>query len=195
MYDLVRVIHHFVHQCQGVSLEYVIGGLLVCDIAVIAYLICSNRLKSRLVRRRLRDIVVLVCFVYWLGVVVDVTLLQRIGTEHATGFEFVPFEWLSEDDHNRFSAMVLDIFNMILFVPLSALLSQVQIGAARRIPLLSIFVFGCLGSIFVEIAQVLLGLGIFETEDLICNVLGVVIGLLPSALHRRMSGRRVCLLG
>ena len=72
--------------------------------------------------------------------------------------------------------------NLVLFIPFGFLLC----GATKRTHTVRILLVGFLLSLLIEICQLLLRLGWFETDDILHNTLGTLLGI---RLYRWMVGR------
>ena len=70
--------------------------------------------------------------------------------------------------------------NLVLFMPFGFLLC----GATKRTHTVRILLVGFLLSLLIEICQLLLRFGWFETDDILHNTLGTLLGI---RLYRRMS--------
>ncbi|MCH5210472.1 MAG: VanZ family protein [Oscillospiraceae bacterium] len=61
--------------------------------------------------------------------------------------------------------------NIVWFVPFGFLLKRLT-----RLPVIKIIFFGFLLSLFIETMQFIFGVGVSETDDLILNTIGVIVG-------------------
>ena len=61
--------------------------------------------------------------------------------------------------------------NIIWFVPFGFLLKRLT-----RLSIIKIILFGFLLSLFIETMQFIFGVGVSETDDLILNTIGVIVG-------------------
>lgn len=112
-----------------------------------------------------------------------VTILSReigIGSE----LSLVPFSsWINYFKGNNDEFLRTNIFNMLLFMPFGASLYAVRYTRSSFKGLLMITsVSAMLLSVSVELGQWFLQCGEVETDDVIHNVLGAVIGVLLAKL-------------
>lgn len=70
------------------------------------------------------------------------------------------------------SLFIERFFNIVLFLPIGALLFLLQ----NSHKMLHTFLFGLLFSSFIEVMQYVFNKGVADIEDVICNVLGVMLG-------------------
>ena len=88
----------------------------------------------------------------------------EVGTE-VTGL----FAWFMNDA----SPVVSMVLNVLLYVPMGYLLPVLQPKFSRK----HVIAIGCLCSVATEIAQYILAMGWCETDDVIHNTLGAVVGV------------------
>ena len=114
-----------------------------------------------------------------------VTLWRR--SAGLQGMELRPFHsfFAARQQPEIYRAMLMNIF---LFVPLGLSLSQLlppKWSAMRRI--FAVLLLGFALSVTIEWAQYRFSLGTAETDDVICNSLGALLGLLPILLTPQFS--------
>lgn len=115
--------------------------------------------------------------------VLAVTILSRdIGS--GSEFSLVPFSsWINYFKGNNEEFLRTNIFNMLLFMPFGASLYAVRYTRSSFKGLLMITsVSAILLSFSVELGQWFLQCGEVETDDVIHNVFGAVIGVLLAKL-------------
>lgn len=105
-------------------------------------------------------------------VVVYITVFSR--SESLAGYELIPFSSFQRAIENpeMYRSMLMNVF---LFYPLGLALPFIFKGSTAKRILLAIAV-GFTLSVMAEALQGLLSLGMLETDDVICNTLGTVIG-------------------
>lgn len=110
--------------------------------------------------------------------ILAVTILSRdIGS--GSELSLVPFSsWINYFKGNNEEFLRTNIFNMLLFMPFGASLYAVRSKISPKIILIVTSVSAMLLSILVEFGQWFLQCGEVETDDVIHNVLGAVIGAL-----------------
>lgn len=115
--------------------------------------------------------------------ILAVTILSRdIGSE--SELSLVPFNsWINYFKGNNEEFLRTNIFNMLLFMPFGASLYAVRYTRSSFKGLLMITsVSAMLLSVSVELGQWFLQCGEVETDDIIHNVLGAVLGTLLAKL-------------
>lgn len=115
------------------------------------------------------------------------TLRGRVPGEHVN--YFIPFQvlFVTEDMWQVVREAVL---NTLLFVPLGATLPFVlqRVGGKRRIwPAVAV---AAALSLTVELLQLTLQVGHFQTDDLLLNSLGCLIGTLPYGTLCRLEAKK-----
>lgn len=104
-------------------------------------------------------------------VIAAVTLLGRTGTTvNSISTIWYSFKVLLSDPISRQSIIFDMIFNVLLFVPIGALL-------CARYDIKHSMVIGSAISAIIEALQLITGRGIFEISDLLTNTLGVALGV------------------
>ncbi|MBQ9859784.1 MAG: VanZ family protein [Clostridia bacterium] len=76
------------------------------------------------------------------------------------------------------------VLNCVLFAPLGATLSFALPRWWLCLPSAAVI------SLAVEILQASLRVGYFQTDDLLCNLLGTLVGALPYLIHSALAKRR-----
>lgn len=100
------------------------------------------------------------------------TVFSRSGTDVETNF--VPFSSFERAVANSeiYRSMLMNVF---LFLPLGLALPFVIKGRATKKILVSALI-GFMLSVTIETIQLFYSLGMVETDDVICNTLGILIG-------------------
>ena len=78
-----------------------------------------------------------------------------------------------------------NIYNVLFFIPYGILLS-IQL---RNLSLVKIIAVGCMTSVFIEILQLVTRTGCCETDDVIHNTLGFLIGVVIVMMARSILKR------
>lgn len=116
--------------------------------------------------------------------VIAATLFSRQQGEHSACF--IPFRFLWNRTRDWDTTLRPMIMNIILFVPIGIsvpFLFKNQSRLCRNT--IIVFVIMFLISAALEATQLLLRVGTFETDDILCNLLGAALGMLPyQLLHR-----------
>ena len=120
-------------------------------------------------RIRIIGIVVMIIAV---AAILYITVLSR--SESSEGADFIPFSAIerAKNEPELYRSMLMNAF---LFVPLGLSLPFVFGGSIAKRIMLTILV-GFLLSVTVESIQFFAFLGMTETDDVICNTLGTLIG-------------------
>ncbi len=107
-----------------------------------------------------------------IGAILYATILSR--GESGKGADFVPFSSFerAKIQPEMYRSMLMNVF---LFVPLGLALPFVFSGSTGKRILLTILL-GILLSVTIEAIQYFGNLGMAETDDVICNSVGTVIG-------------------
>lgn len=132
----------------------------------------------------------LILFVLWAAAVLYVTLLDR--SEGEGEILLTPFWSYREAFAPGGSRELLraNLMNVLLFLPGGLLLGELAPRHWHRQTALLALGLSLVFSGCVESLQGLFGLGIAETDDVIHNTLGGLLGSLPAALPRRRPAKR-----
>lgn len=183
---MLRFVHLTLQQFSSAHLLALFCGFFLAVGLVVAYELWQLLGSGRRWRARKNALVAALLVLYALAVA-DIVLLGR-GEERSARVALVPFLALT-DAQQRGKFLVYDALNAALFVPLTFLVSSLEFGRPRRrrsgrpafpgermsLPV------AVATSALIEVTQLLFGVGTFETEDFICNMLGALVGL---GLHR-----------
>ena len=88
------------------------------------------------------------------------------------------------------------VANILLFVPFGlsmpfVLDNRSKLGSLRRNPVVCTILAATAFSFFIELTQYVLSLGLCETDDVIFNTVGAMIGSLAFVVARRTHGKKV----
>lgn len=124
----------------------------------------------------------------YLVLLLSLTLLNRSVVDRYQ-MELAIFWSYQEILLKKNMSLIWEVFcNIILFVPWSFLFAQVFPAMKRfRWTVGSAFLF----SVFIEITQFVLKIGLFEFDDMFHNTLGAVIGYRILTLYRRQKQKGV----
>ena len=167
--------------------EVYVSAIPIAIIAMLALLIVWSVLGERFYKRmRLLGAIVAVVSV---AVILYATLFSR--SAKARGYDFIPFSSFQRavETPEMYRSMLMNVF---LFMPLGMALPFVFRGSTEKRILLTIAA-GFALSVTVEALQGLFSLGMAETDDVIINTLGTVVGscaYLLSLLWMKMSDKR-----
>lgn len=104
----------------------------------------------------------------------------EILRSHSFSYNLIPFHSYVKmfTGHSNYILEVL--FNILVFMPAGFLLPQV----CEKITWRAVFIFSFLITLSIELMQLFFKCGIFETDDIIHNVLGCLLGFL---LYKRVK--------
>lgn len=105
-------------------------------------------------------------------VIVYATVFSRSGG--ARGYDLIPFSSFQRaiEQPEMYRSMLMNVF---IFVPLGMSLVFVFRGSTFKRIMLTVLI-GFLLSVLVEALQYFFSLGLAETDDVICNTVGTLIG-------------------
>lgn len=161
-----------------------ISSILTLFVGVFIMVPLAAYMVSVLSRRRAKIswLKVSLVFVFILFIVYE-TIIRRHVTRRAH-LSLVPFSSYFRLGQSTYRKQIIS--NILVFVPFGFLLNW-----SKRIPFKKALFACCLLSLTIEIAQIIMHVGVFETDDLINNVIGGSIGYryfeLLSLLKRRFA--------
>lgn len=162
-------------------LTYCPFGIII--IGLICYFIVSLFLERIIQHIGISYINVLIFLMAFL-LILNQTVLGR--TEKSVGLRLIPFFWgeviFRQED---IRSMVM---NVLLFIPLTTYLPYVIKITSKKYRLLTVII-GSGISLCVEFAQFFFGIGLAETNDVICNTLGSLIGLIIYEIQQFMLNK------
>lgn len=152
---------------------------LLCIAVVVIVTTCRSQDDMR------RWLLVALLAEYVLIVVWSTVIRRPIGTE--AWLELMPY-WNIEDGISGRKPHVFPEYflNVVLFVPIGLLLS----GIFRDNRLSRIALTGCCMSVTIELLQLYRRCGICETDDILHNTLGTILGWIIWRGCVRLKGRR-----
>lgn len=189
LYFVLQVFHHFIVETRGINLLVYFS----CYVAVLTMLLVYFSIDVDLHPKWaecIKRLALLIALCTCVAFIFDIAVFSR--NVRVTRVILQPFAWTSECSHEQAKGAIYDIFNMMLFVPYSVLFSNFisvcfKTSVCRSFTL-TIVSAGLL-SICVEVLQLKFSLGTFETEDIICNVLGAIVGGLPYLIRGLVHSR------
>lgn len=156
-------------------IEFILHSIYVSDISIviIATLIAMLLwpVLAVLLKRQMR-ILSSVVAVLSVMVILYATVFSR--GESSFGVELFPFASFIRafEQPEAYRSMFM---NLVLFVPIGLSLPFVFRGKISKKVLLTVL-FGFVLSVTIEMSQYLFALGFAETDDIICNTLGTIVG-------------------
>lgn len=122
----------------------------------------------------------------YVAFILVLTLFSR-EESHQQAAAWVPlWSWGQVLFHGNRELFFQICLNMLLFVPLGGLLHCCRWVQQQQHPLLTICMVGLGLSAFIESAQLLFHLGLFEWDDMLHNTIGCALGGLAAALLKQL---------
>lgn len=132
----------------------------------------------------------IVLYVFSLFLILKMTILGRtVGNRE---IELLPFYTINTiSDNSEVVRMI--VMNIILFFPLG-LTMPIALGKVKNTicKWLLCIIVGLGISLSVEIIQYYFCIGIAETDDVICNTFGTLLGVMPNMLANYLGKQRKC---
>lgn len=117
-------------------------------------------------------------------VIVAATLLSRQKGNYTVCFALL--SRFRADDFNLDTTIRPMLMNTFLFLPFGMSLSYVLPEKTKlRIRVMLVIASAFLLSLFLETAQYCLSIGNFETNDILCNTVGALLGTVPLAIQSK----------
>ncbi|WP_449077651.1 VanZ family protein [Ruminococcus sp.] len=132
----------------------------------------------------------IVLYVFSLFLILKMTILGRtVGNRE---IELLPFYTINTISDNS-EAVRMIVMNIILFFPLG-LTMPIALGKVKNTicKWLLCIIVGLGISLSVEIIQYYFCIGIAETDDVICNTFGTLLGVMPNMLANYLGKQRKC---
>lgn len=162
-------------QFEDVHLVLWLVGAAVIFVAVMVRLIRRKKLKTvdRFDYCFTKAIVAFTCL-WWMFILVDITLLQRDESEIRVALSLFNAEsWLTDDGWIHERRLLSFFSNMLLFVPLGYLLQKLTDGRFRFISFgVCVSLAGC-----IELMQCSLSLGSVSLDEILARLLGAILGM------------------
>ena len=162
---------------------YCIIILLISIWTILEWLLSSMGGKVYLVWRYIN----IVLCIFSLFLILKMTILGRtVGNRE---IELLPFYTISDNSE----AVRMIVMNIILFFPLG-LTMPIVLGRVKnkRCKWLLCIIVGLGISLSVEIIQYYFCIGRAETDDVICNTFGTLLGVIPNMLSNYLRKKRKC---
>lgn len=161
----------------SMGIDWLIYGVLLAVIGsalfFIGYRLIYKKICKGSKHLTVRNFMLYAIFFCYLVVVLGVTLLNRYGYETKL-FRWTPFySYIEAWNQYKDADWRNIILNIFMLVPFGFLLPYIA-NIFKKIGWTTLAGIGF--TLFIEMAQLLLKRGIFETDDLINNTLGVLIG-------------------
>ena len=165
-------------------LSAVYGMSIPALLIVTALILVVSALLHVFLRPAAKQMVGIVLTICVLMILLYVTILGR--SEPEVGLVLLPGYSIARAFISEvYLKMVL--LNIFVFVPYGAFVSLIFSRYGRKVTVLVTLLSGLVLTILIEALQYLLDLGCAETDDVICNMAGVFIGLIPFLLVKRGS--------
>ena len=119
-------------------------------------------------------------FAFGLFGIVLLGLISRITS--TVQYNIIPFRHISNATIYYIQGIVS---NILFFVPIGLTLPYLLVDRCRK-PISVTIILGFLISFSVEVLQLILHRGVFETEDIIINTFGTAVGILSFVFSKRV---------
>lgn len=151
--------------------------LLICAVALTVF--------HRLTRSyKFENTFIKLCIIGFVGVIIYATLLSRNSSESTRGFSLIPFITYHIGRTQNVEYFRTAFMNIALFFPLGCLMNCLDFQGKKK--WLYPAITGLIISTTVEISQYIFSLGYTETDDVIHNTLGTLLGVLVCTMSNRI---------
>lgn len=173
---------------QNVSFAYFLILSLIGAILVHITCLIYVRVKKRSIHLSTELLIILL--LSYLILIANVTILNREAGSQLRVFD-TKWLWINDSmDQN-----MTNLLNILLFIPLGALLAGIQVYSSYRMRILMTVSYCFLTSIVIECVQYISRRGYCEIDDIEANVLGGLIGSLlvnlcswiGSIIHKKLE--------
>ena len=192
-----RIMDYFDEFLRLAALALPILAALLCLWTISYYLIYKKWLEGKKQIGFLSAVKCLTLLVY-LGIVLEITVFERGLKITAEGFRWMGegpmqmnlqpfFDFFRPEIVRPERAALLAVMNVVLFFPLGIL---IPVAWPRFRKFGWMLLAGAGFSLFIETVQLIGRVGIFETDDLLFNTLGAMLGFMFYKLSMKIFGRR-----
>lgn len=190
MFDLLS---QATSQFASISIQHFLILTISGLAAVTAALIAASRIRN--ISISISDTLSIFCLIIYLNIILQLTLFGR-NDGSRVGMKLVPFQNIFDNSGHLRSLIAMYAFlNVLLFVPYGFVLSWLPVFRRQKtwLNVLLAVLISFATSLLIETAQLITERGYYETEDLLCNTFGGLIGsLLFIAVLRVMSRLAKC---
>lgn len=166
-------------QFASISITQFVLMTIVPSIIYTVYLIVHMRTSDDEIA--VADVMPVYCFIIYFNIILQLTLMGRTDGSRI-GIEMTPFSYLQKDGatYNKSLAITYSALNLLLFVPYGFIVAWLPFFRKQKktVNFCLSSLISLATSLLVELLQLSLGRGYYELEDLICNTLGGIIGVL-----------------
>lgn len=126
-------------------------------------------------KRDCRNYIVATWAIIYLFLILYTTVFRReAGSEYQ--INLIPFWSIGAIKEGYIETFYEKIYNILLFVPLGAIVSCYRFKVSIFKQFIYVALFGACSSIIIEFIQLITKTGMCETDDVICNTIGTMIG-------------------
>lgn len=177
--------HDFIYTIISVFRQAAPFALLGLAAGAALLVLLGRRKKARISKGQAVAVLLLMCY---LGGLVAVTLMSRTEDGFRMGVQLHPFLAFFEA-WNAFTLRVWlnPLLNIAMFIPLGVLL---PFSAKRFRQWYWALAAGAGTSLVIEVLQYILGRGQADIDDLICNILGAMLGYCLCMFFVSLAGKR-----
>ncbi len=179
------LMHDFIYTIISVFRQAVPFALLGLAAGAVLLVLLGRRKEKRPSKGQVVAVLLLMCY---LGGLVAVTLMSRTEDGFRMGVQLHPFLAFFEA-WNAFTLRVWlnPLLNIAMFIPLGVLL---PLAAKRFRQWYRSLAAGAGTSLVIEMFQYILGRGQADIDDLICNILGAMLGYCLCMSFVSLAGKR-----
>lgn len=126
-----------------------------------------------------------VLFVLYMGVLFRITLIR--GTPHReVNLHLFREYYRFWRNHSWWHLVYFFVGNIVAFIPFGAYMGY------REMKVVPTVILGFMLSLFIETMQYVWSVGVSETDDLILNTLGVLLGIAAVKILRKKFAKKSC---
>lgn len=144
--------------------------LTACSMSVIVYLCCRKEAWQR-------HKIIGIWIIAYTFLMLYSTVIGRVSHESTSVF-LMPFWSIGPIQDGSVATLYEKICNVLFFIPYGILVGLWYMAKGFRKSLVKAMAVGCLTSVGIELLQLITRTGTCETDDVICNTFGCLLGAL-----------------
>lgn len=166
-------------ELEKIPISLIISALAAELVCILIFIVVSYINISDYTKKIVKNIAINTMLLLYLGVILTITLFTRTPGMEAK-VQLIPFDEIFQAGYlNR--AIVRDLCNILLFIPIGIYICMMHYNKKKKAFIL-LLIPVC--SLFIETVQLITRLGVFDIDDLICNIAGGFLGLGIALLFR-----------
>ncbi|WP_394922853.1 LCP family protein [uncultured Robinsoniella sp.] len=159
-------------ELEKVSISFIISVFVAELVLILIFIVISYINISDHTKKIIKNIAVNSMLLLYLGVILTITLFTRTPGMEAK-VQLIPFDEIFQAGSlNR--AIVREFCNILLFIPIGIFICMMHYNKKKKTFIL-LLIPVC--SLFIETVQLITRSGVFDIDDLICNIAGGFLGL------------------